>query len=64
MTGPPSDAPPYGQTSLLLDAYPTEIEVIAKQIGPLDYASTGRLTLRQSYGWLKLPQACLSAAKT
>ncbi len=36
----------HGQTSLLLDRYPTEIEVIAKRID--DTAGT----LRQYYGWL------------
>lgn len=36
----------HGQTSLLLDKHPNEIEVIAKRIG--DTAAT----LRQFYGWL------------
>lgn len=36
----------HGQTSLLLDRYPTEIEVIAKRIDD----TVG--TLRQFYGWL------------
>lgn len=36
----------HGQTSLLLDRYPNEIEVIAKRID--DTAAT----LRQFYGWL------------
>ncbi|NVK57815.1 MAG: hypothetical protein HWE26_19620 [Alteromonadaceae bacterium] len=36
----------HGQTSLLLDAHPNEIEVIAKRIG--DHPST----LRTYYGWL------------
>ena len=36
----------HGQTSLLLDKYPNEIEVIAKRIDDRPG------TLRQYYGWL------------